>query len=276
MSSSTRYALLGYPVKHSVSPQMQMAGFNKANIKASYQLIEVAPENLIDTFCSLRKTHRGWNITIPHKEESFHLVDQWDESARITSCVNTVINNDGILTGYSTDGYGMAKSLKESFHLNVKETHFTFIGAGGASHSVATYFASLGARHINIINRTYGKAENLAKQIKKLGCPSSAYSLDDKELSSILQETEVLIQGTNLGLKENDPLPFEKKLIPRDKYVVDMIYKDTKFLQIAKKNNCQAINGFGMLLYQGVKAWEIWTGQNAPVQAMQKALKLQS
>ena len=110
-----RYGLIGHPVGHSKSPAMQEAGFQTLGIQACYELIDVEPQNLVDVFQSMRKTHRGWNVTIPHKEAVVPLVDELDDEARQLGSVNTVVNVGGRLKGYSTDGYGLEAALKEAF-----------------------------------------------------------------------------------------------------------------------------------------------------------------
>ena len=272
MLNLQKYALLGFPVKHSFSPQMHLAGFNASHIKASYELIEVTTNKLAQKFQQLRQTHKGWNITVPHKEASYSLVDEHDESAKITGCVNTVLNQNGILKGYSTDGFGMERSLLESFNVVIKNTSFIFIGAGGATQATALYFASQGAKKIDIINRSFDKAQTIAKKIQMLNCQSQAYNLSDN-LTQILLNCQVIIQGTSLGLKDTDHMPITQEMVPHHKIIVDMIYKNTTFLKIAKKNNCQVTNGLGMLLYQGIKSWEIWTKQKAPIEVMRLSLE---
>ena len=128
-----KYALIGWPVAHSISPPMQNAGFDAANIEAEYTLAPIAPEEMSTKIPLMKKEFAGWNCTVPHKQHIIEFLDEIDEGAKILGSVNTVVNQDGQLKGYSTDGFGMEKSLQESFNLPIKGNSFIFIGAGGAA-----------------------------------------------------------------------------------------------------------------------------------------------
>ena len=125
-----RYGLIGHPVGHSHSPAMQEAGFQALGIDARYELIDAEPTKLADVFQSMRKTHRGWNVTIPHKEAAVGLVDEIDDVARKLGSVNTVVNDGGRLKGFSTDGYGLEVALKEAFGFGFDGKRVCFLGTG--------------------------------------------------------------------------------------------------------------------------------------------------
>ncbi|MCM8530599.1 MAG: shikimate dehydrogenase [Lentisphaeraceae bacterium] len=268
-----KYGLIGWPVAHSVSPPMQNAGFTAANIDANYEKVAVAPEDMNDVIAKMKESFSGWNCTVPHKQHIIEFLDEIDPLAKALGSVNTVVNTNGQLKGYSTDGYGMQISLKESFNKNIKDSSILFIGAGGAARAVALHFALEGAGKIAIVNRSVDKAEKIADEISTLNPNTKAVadSLDCQTIS--INEYEVIIQSTSLGLHANDPSPFDTTSLNSDHLVVDMIYKETPFLKQAKEVGCKTIDGEGMLLHQGVKAWEIWTNQKAPVEKMRQALK---
>lgn len=272
-----KYALLGWPVKHSLSPQMQGAGFRALGLVATYELLEVPPERLPECVERLlRDGYAGWNATVPHKEPLARLVHDLDPGAAAAGCVNTVVNRQGRLQGYSTDGYGLERAVAESFGLAVRGSRFLFLGTGGAARSTAVHFAAAGAREIVLVNRTLSKAAALAAAITRLAtdCRVAVVELaDTAALGAALGAVDCLIQSTSLGLHAGDPLPAAAELLPAKLAVMDMIYGNTPFLQAAAARGCRTADGRGMLLYQGVRSFELWTGQGAPVAAMRAGLE---
>lgn len=276
-NSVRKYALLGWPVKHSVSPQMQGAGFGALGIAATYELVEVHPDDLADCVARLRDTgFAGWNVTVPHKEHVIAMVDHVDPGASAADSVNTIINRNGVLQGFSTDGYGLATALEESFAVQLSGGKFTFIGTGGAARATSVYFACQDAAEIVLVNRTLSKAERLATTISAAApqCRLTVIELGDTDaVRAALPGSAAIIQGTSLGLHESDPLPLSPELLPRGVPVMDMIYRTTPFLAGAARQGCPTDDGRGMLLHQGVRSLELWTGRSAPVEAMRQGLE---
>lgn len=270
--SVQKYGLIGWPVSHSLSPPMQNAGFDSAGIQAKYSLIEVSPDKMKEVIPQMKEEFSGWNCTVPHKQHIIDFVDELDEVARVLGSVNTIVNENGRLKGYSTDGYGMEISIKESFDQDIKGNSFLFIGAGGAARAVALYFALKGAAKIAVLNRSVGKAEDLIKEIKEVdqSIQVEAAVIDSTDFDPSLYN--IVIQSTSLGLHDGDPSPYDVCKLNSKQFIVDMIYKKTDFLKKAEELGCKTADGRGMLLFQGVRAWEIWTGQKAPVEDMRKAL----
>ncbi len=275
------YALLGYPVKHSVSPQMQEAGFRAIGLDAVYELIEVMPEHLEAKVAELKASGcRGWNVTIPHKAAIIEMLDAVELPARIAGSVNTVVNaSDGRLLGYSTDGYGLERSIREAFGLELAGGHFLFWGAGGAARATSVYFAVQGARAITLVNRTVSRAEALAATIRQAApnCETRVLApAAHAEIKAVMAAVDVLIQATSVGLHAGDPSAVPAELLLPGLRLVDMIYhRKTPLLQLAAERGCRAVDGTDMLLYQGVKSFQLWTGA-APrprlVGAMRRAL----
>ena len=267
-----KYGLIGWPVSHSLSPPMQNAGFNSADISANYSLVEVSPDQMNEVIPQMKNEFSGWNCTVPHKQHIIEFIDELDDVAKVLGSVNTVVNENGKLKGYSTDGYGMETSIKESFSQNIKGNSFLFIGAGGAARAVALYFALQGAAKIAVLNRTIGKAQDLIKEINSVdkSIVAEAAAIDSTDFDASLYN--IVIQSTSLGLHEGDPSPYDVSKLNSNHFVVDMIYKKTDFLNKAEEIGCKTVDGRGMLLFQGVRAWEIWTGQKAPVDDMRQAL----
>jgi shikimate dehydrogenase len=270
-----RFALLGWPVKHSLSPPMQEAGFRAVGIDAVYELIEVHPDDLPARVTALKKTgYRGWNVTVPHKEQMAELIDTVDPEARAAASVNTVVNR-GKLDGYSTDGYGLAAAIREAFGLDLTGRHIMFLGAGGAARAVAVYFALHGARAVSVANRTLEKARMLVDLVAAAVpcCETAALPLCRSDaLCDRLPKADIIIQSTSLGLHRGDPMPLDPELLPAGVPVMDMIYGDTPFLRKAAERGCPTADGRGMLLHQGARSFEIWTGITPPVEAMRQAL----
>ena len=260
-----KFGLIGWPVSHSVSPPMQNAGFEAASVDAHYSLVEVSPEQMEKVIPQMKESFNGWNCTVPHKQHIIEFLDEIDETAKILGSVNTVVNSNGSLKGYSTDGYGMEKSLEESFGTPIKGESFLFIGAGGAARAVALHFALQGAARIAILNRTIAKAEALQQEITNIDktVHTEVDTIDGSKINT--DNYNIVIQSTSIGLHADDGSPIAIEKLNSKHLIVDMIYKDTAFLKQAKNLGCQTIDGKGMLLHQGVRAWEIWTGQEAPV-----------
>ena len=264
-----RFAI-GSPGGHSLSPVFQNAGFRVLGLGVSYGLRDVLPEDLGACFSDLRSSHYGWNVTIPHKEASVGLVDELDDVARVLGSVNTVVNEDGYLRGYSTDGYGLERSLEESFGVDLRGLRLCFLGCGGAARACSIYAAMRGQGSLSWY-RTRSRARRCSRIIKAGGMPVVDHEAVD-ELSERLQGVVVLVQCTSLGLRGGDPLPYPVELLPAGLLVMDMIYGESRFLRLAESRGHRTTDGRGMLLHQGCRSFELWTGRSAPVEAMRSAL----
>ena len=270
-----KYAVIGWPIKHSLSPQMQTAGFKALGLDASYEKIAVSPDRLAVEVDRLRGGFSGWNITIPHKAAIIPYLDGLEDTAFRIGSVNTVINRNGFLEGHSTDGYGLAAAILECFDIEIEGSRFVFIGAGGAARASAIYFALAGAAAISIINRTAAKAEAITRSINDVAPHCEAQSctpMQTGKIKELLETTSAVIQATSLGMTENDPAPLDISMLPGRVPVYDMIYRKTPFLRAAQKRGCPVADGAGMLLYQGARSLELWTSRPPPIEAMRKAL----
>ncbi len=275
--STAKFAVVGWPIKHSVSPQMQQAAFAALDIPAVYEKIPVPPPDLAANVNRLRdENYAGWNVTVPHKQDIIPLLDEVDSGARRACSVNTVLNRQGRLCGYSTDGYGLAMAIHESFGLeSTAGRKFMFVGCGGAARACAVYFAAQGARELVLINRTLSKAESIMKIIALIAPDCIVSCLRSDQANSIcqsLQNCDVLVQATSLGLHPDDALPLAPDYLPPRIAVMDMIYRQTPFLKAAAERGCRTADGRGMLLHQGARSFQLWTGKAAPVAIMRQAL----
>ncbi len=272
-----KYGIIGWPVKHSRSPQMQMSAFQALNIDARYDLIPIKPECLATGIKELiTKGYSGWNVTVPHKTNILPFLDETETTAKVCGSVNSVIVRDGKSFGYSTDGYGLQMSIKESFSIGIKGKTFLFWGSGGAATAVSAHFVNSGAEEIILVNRTLEKAQALKQKLQVVSTKTNVkiyHPSQISELASVTKTVDVIIQSTSVGLNTEDPISIPKELLIPSLNLVDMIYSETILLRAAKKLGCNAIDGKGMLLHQGAKSFEIWTEREAPVKVMRNALK---
>jgi shikimate dehydrogenase len=272
-----KYGLIGWPVNHSLSPSIHNPAFTEKGVDAHYDLIECPPEEIATIIADLKsKSYKGWNCTVPLKADIIPLLDWVDKEALACQSVNTVVvQKNGELHGYSTDGYGIETAIKEEFGVDVKGKKILFVGAGGAARASAARIAKSGAAAITVINRSEANALLLLNTASTMNPECETKYIASSELSSypyICDEHDIMIQCTSLGLKEGDPQPFPSELLKPSILVMDMIYKETPFQLAAKSAGCKTAGGLGMLLHQGVKSWEMWTEQKAPVETMRMNL----
>ncbi len=258
--------LIGYPVEHSLSPYMHNSAFNALNLNCVYVTFPVKPEHISLAIMAIRALNiLGVNVTVPHKESVIPFLDEIDREAQDIGAANTIVNIDGRLKGYNTDGRGFMESLKERGIL-VKDKNVFIIGAGGASKAVAYYLAREVSR-LYIYDIDTRKADDLKDSLRRFS--DNVYSV--KEMDYI-KESHLIINATPLGLKEGDPSPVPLNLLNKEQIVYDLIYKKTVLLRESSSLGCRTMDGLGMLLWQGVFAFELWTGMKPPVEVMRNAL----
>jgi len=273
-SEKITYGLIGLPLKHSLSPLMHNAAFAALKINALYRLFELKPEELENFFGALKgKNIHGLNVTVPYKEKVFGFLDKVSDEAKIIGAVNTIRVSRGLLEGFNTDGQGFIKSLKEDLGFKPQKKAAIILGAGGASRALSVYLCKESPGSITIYDLDGDKASKLTGYLKenfKGIAVNQAVSIEELQLG----KADLLVNATPIGLKETDPCVVDPDLLGRDILVYDLIYnpKETKLLKAAKARGIRASNGLGMLLYQGMAAFEIWTGRPAPKDVMQEAL----
>jgi shikimate dehydrogenase len=258
--------LFGYPVKHTLSPAMHNAAFEALGLDYCYVAFPVHPDYLKEAVKAIRALDLcGVNVTIPHKEKVIPFLDDIDKEASYIGAVNTIVNSVGMLKGYNTDGRGFMQSLFEC-GISAEGKEVLIVGAGGASRAIS-YYLGKEAKELYLYDIEKEKAERLVADLKK--------NFDNISTVDDIARTErfhILINATPLGLKEEDPLPFDTALLRSDQIVYDLIYKKTRLLDDASKKGCLTLDGQGMLLWQGVFAFELWTGVSPPVDIMRDAL----
>lgn len=268
--------IFGYPVKHSLSPVMQNAAISHLGLNYVYVPFEVAPGKLEGAVNGIRALEiAGVNITVPHKEKVIPFLDDVSQDASIVGSVNTIENRNGRLIGHNTDSRGYIKSLREDAGFEPKEKKILIIGAGGAARGVIAGLCMEGPSKIIIANRTVGKAAALADEFgNKLRNVSFDYiSLDSLKDPQVLSSTDLIVNTTSAGLEGGLP-EVDFSLTPTHAIVSDIVYKPpvTSFMKKAQSAGLKTIGGLGMLIHQGSISFEIWTGMEAPVDVMKKAL----
>lgn len=272
-----RYTVIGDPVAHSRSPQMQNAGFEALGLGRPYGKLHVHPGELPEFAAYARRHLDGANLTVPHKEAIIPLLDDLSEGARLAHSVNTLSVIDGRLLGDSTDGYGLEGAVREAFGMTPGGAAVLFVGTGGAARAAAFHYALRGARRICLVNRTPERAEELAAGIRAavpgVECAVAALA-DGGRVREFIAASELLVQATSCGLHPDDPAPFDPDWLAANPRLAcfDTIYRETAFLKAAAQTHCTA-DGRWMLLHQGAKSLEIWTGKVAPLEAMRRALE---
>ncbi|WP_297452975.1 shikimate dehydrogenase [Persephonella sp.] len=268
------YGIIGYPVRHSKSPQFQTAAFQALGINAVYLPFQVRPEDLQKAINGIKALSiKGINVTVPHKEEVIKYLDEISEEVEYIGACNTIKNIDGYLQGFNTDAYGFIEGLKE-LTPDFADKEFLVIGAGGASRAVVYGLIKSGVQKIILANRTVKKAEEIVSDFKKLNrfIEEIIEVIPLNQIENHLKEVDIIVNTTSIGLKDEDPPLFDYSKIEKRHIIVDIIYKKTKLLQAAEEKGCLYQDGLPMLLYQGAKAFEIWTGQRAPIEVMREIL----
>lgn len=274
-SSPRIYGVLGYPVKHSFSPVMHNAAFSALKINAEYRLFEVKPEELDDFLNSFSKENIcGLNVTIPYKEKVIPFLDTLSDEARLIGAVNTIRVSQDRLEGFNTDGEGFLKHLHKDLMFNAQGKVIAIIGAGGASRAVSVYLSKTKPKKLAIYDIDKAKTSALVGHLKE-----NFKDIEFIQASSIeelkVQESNLLVNATPMGMKETDTCLVDGDFIHNNLLVYDLIYnpQETKLLKMAKEKGARISNGLGMLLYQGMLSFEIWTGKNAPQEIMWRALQ---
>jgi shikimate dehydrogenase len=267
--------LIGDPIEHTMSPAMHNAAYRELGLDYVYIAVGVKPEKLpqaIDGIRGLGVT--GMNVTIPHKVNVIPLLDKLDPLAKKIGAVNTVVNNDGVLTGYNTDATGFLQAMLEK-GVEPKGKSIAVIGAGGAARAVSFILADRGAYPI-ILNRIeeIDWAINLADKISKaFDTDTVALELTRDNLSKVLKDTEILVNATSVGMSPNsDESPVPSGLLKPGLTVYDVIYNPlkTKLIRDAEGVRATTISGIDMLVWQGVLAFELFTGKKPPFELMKK------
>ena len=276
VSGKTRLCgVIGDPIEHTVSPAMHNAAFKKMGLDYWYVAFRVKKEDLGKTIAGMRAPNiRGLNVTIPHKVAVIPFLDELDPLAERIGAVNTIVNDDGTLTGYNTDATGFLQTLLER-GIEPKGKNVVILGAGGASRAISFILAERGA-HLVILNRLLELdwAEELAGRLSNIFREEvEALELVEENLARALDKADILVNATSVGMSPNiDETPVPSHLLKPDLVVFDVVYNPikTRLLREAEKAGVQTISGVEMLVWQGASAFEKWTGVKAPVKLMRE------
>ena len=275
-ASTKPFAVLGHPVRHSLSPRMHNAAFEALGIDAVYLALDVNPEQLTTILSALSVLQFGGvNITVPLKEDAFRTVERLDDSAEQMGAVNTVVFSAEGMVGYNTDGTGFSRAVKENFSFSFAGRRILILGAGGAARAAAMACAREGAAQIAVANRTPSRAECLVQDLLQRNAALDAVSIGLSEAERNAHEFDLVVQSTSVGLRAGDAPVLTRKAFREGQCVYDMVYTQplTATLMEARAAGAAVANGIDMLLYQGVCAFELWTGRTAPAAIMRNALR---
>ena len=264
MTKTPHAYVIGNPVKHSRSPQIHQYWLKHYGLDGSYELAELAPDQLAGFIEKLRHTENaGANVTLPYKTDVIDFLDATDEAARSVGAVNTIYKQDGKLLGTNTDIYGFLTHLSLSAPDWLENTKSVMIiGAGGAARAILSAMKTSGVGNIYIANRTISRAQNLADEIHP-----SARPVEMSKVQDILPSIDLVINTTSLGMTGQPPLQLDLSFVPDHAVVVDIVYTPlkTRLLLEAENHGLVAVDGLGMLLHQAVRGFELWFGTRPEV-----------
>ena len=270
-------AVVANPIKHSISPFIHNSAFEATNTNGVYLAWEVDATELAETVANIRRYQMyGINLSMPYKEQVIPYLDQLSEEACLIGAVNTVVNREGTLIGYNTDGKGFFKSLP-SFKISRKR--LVLLGAGGAAKAILAQAILDGVSQISVFVRS-SSIEKTRPYLEKIqnatGFRVDLFALEDiQELQDSITKADLLVNATSVGMDgSSQPIP-TSIVLPEKLLVADVIYQpfETPFLKWAKEQGNQSINGLGMLLYQAAEAFELWTGKEMPTDQIWELLK---
>lgn len=275
------FGIFGHPLSHTLSPLMQEAGFTAIGLKAFYAVCDIRPSYIGAAFKGLDHfLLEGFNVTVPYKQTVMRFLDEITPEAKTVGAVNTVFKRGTKWVGANTDVYGFLKCLQTEGRFDSHGRRALVVGAGGAARAVIYGLASKKILHVAIVNRHVRKTIRLVRDFKKL-FPKTTFevvALEKRKFKSAIENADLIVNATSVGLKSKDPSIIEAALIPRagakKKLFFDLIYHrpQTTFMQAARRKGHRALGGLGMLLFQGTRAFEYWTGRKAPIAIMRRAL----
>ncbi len=277
ISNKTRLCcVIGHPVDKSLSPIMHNEAFRAKGLDYVYLAFDVDTFHLKEAVEGLRALKvKGFNVTMPHKVAILNLLDRIDEDASLVGAVNTVVNDDGELIGYNTDVNGIISALEAKVH-SLKGLKALLIGAGGAARACIVALVLKGCKEIIIMNRNFDKAKLMAEDLsKKLKMNYILEELSMDSLKKAINSVDIIINATPIGTYPNlDESIVPQELIKKDMVVFDVVYnpKKTKLIRDAEKMGAKVIPGYEMFVGQGAASFKLWTGIDAPVDIMGRAV----
>lgn len=275
--------LMAYPIRHSSSPAMQNEAFAKLGLDYAYLAFEVDNDTLEDAVKGLRALKmKGSNVSMPNKTVVHKYLDKLSPAAEMCGAVNTIVNEDGVLTGHITDGIGYMQALKDN-NIDVIGKKMTIVGAGGAATAIEIQAALDGVKEMSIFNvkdKFWANAEDTVRKINEnTECKAVLYDLADLDkLKEEMADSYLFANATGMGMKPLEGKTYipDKSFLRPELTVTDVVYfpRETALLKMAKEVGCKTMNGLGMMLFQGSAAFELWTGQPMPIEYMKEILDI--
>ena len=259
---------------------MHNAAFRHLGLDCVYLAFDVDPRNVAQAVSSVRALGLcGINVTIPHKQSVMDSLDEIAPEASMVGAVNTIVNEDGRLKGYNTDVSGVLRALQSELEFVPQDKNIFIVGAGGASRAVIVAMCTAGARNVAIVNRTYLRAQKLSEEFSPQfdGVGFSAAPLNDADrVSELIVQADIVVNCSSAGMGDIEPPCLPLDLLGESCVIYDLVYKPpvTPLVSDSRALGLKAESGLGMLLYQGVDAFEIWTGRDAPVEVMREVLSV--
>jgi shikimate dehydrogenase len=275
ISGKTRVCgLIGDPIEHTLSPVMHNAAFEELNLDFVYVAFKVRREEVREALIGTRSLDfHGLNVTTPHKNAVTRYLDEIDPTAKSISAVNTILNDEGKLIGFNTDGIGTLNALKEN-GITPNGKKLLLLGAGGAGKAIA-FHAAQEVEKLVILNRTPQKAKELAEVLrKKFNKEIDGDVFSTEIIKKELRDVDILVNATSVGMHPNvDQSPVPRSLLRPGLCIMDIVYNplETKLAKDAKTVGAKVVSGIEMLVYQGAASFEIWTSHSAPVEVMKQA-----
>jgi len=270
--STTLVGVIGNPVKHSLSPVILNAAFREAKMNWVYTAFETPEEKLADAISGIRALGiAGLSVTMPHKASVCPLLDEISDSAKKLQAVNCIVNDAGNLKGHNTDGDGFLDAVKHDAGMDIAGKKVLVIGSGGSARSIIHSLGKAGVREIAVMNRTKKKAFDALE----LAGPVGRY-VEENEISEVVSEADLVINATPIGMSDTEDItnfPVEPNLFTKGQLAVDLIYHpiSTPWMKALRDRKVEAHGGLSMLIFQAARAFKLWTGKEAPVDAMRKA-----
>ena len=271
------FAVLGHPIGHTLSPVMHNASMEELNFDGIYLALDVHPDRLMEVLPSMALMgFAGVNLTVPHKEVAFRGLSKLDPSAKLFGAANTVEFTETGMIGHNTDGHGFLKALDEAFGKTVKGDSIFVLGCGGAGRATALQAATEGARQLVLADIDVERVQRLEDEVKVLVPDIEIFqALEKNKQVELCRTCDLVVQASPVGMKKDDPSLLPPEAFREGQRAFDLIYMypETAFLKTAREAGAEIANGLGMLLHQGARAFEIWTGTDPSISAMRKALE---
>ena len=281
MTKPLKLGIIGHPLGHTLSPVMHNIAAKSHGIELAYDAYDIRPDDLAKEVARLKNLPLdGFNVTVPHKVAVMEQLDEISEEAALIGAVNTVVNRNGRLFGHNTDAYGFITSLRENGGVDPKRKNVFVYGAGGAARGVCIGLAQAGCASITIANRTLEKAVRLTEMVLLTNdqFPVTAIGYDENNLVESVASADIIVNTTSVGMEGSDAkekLPAVTVIGGACKLVVDIVYRplETGLLNMAERKGIKTLDGLWMLIHQGDKSFELWTGgKRFPVDEIRAAL----